>query len=55
MIEERGEKASGDDGKLAKAGGFLGSLKDALLAAGRDEMPSSPARFAKPCDPSWRL
>lgn len=45
MIEERGEKVVGDDAK-AKAAGFLGSLKDALLAAGRDEMPSSPARMA---------
>ncbi|NOT71438.1 MAG: FHA domain-containing protein [Hyphomicrobium sp.] len=46
MIEERGDKALGDDAKVHKAGGFLGSLKDALLAAGRDEMPSSPARMA---------
>lgn len=45
MIEERGEKVVSDDAK-AKAAGFLGSLKDALLAAGRDEMPSSPARMA---------
>lgn len=45
MNEERGEKVAADDAK-AKAGGFLGSLKDALLAAGRDEMPSSPARMA---------
>lgn len=48
MIDERGGKAAGDEGKLAKASGFLGSLKDALLAAGRDEMPSSPAHLAKP-------
>lgn len=46
MIDERGEKAASDDVKAAKAAGFLGSLKDALLAAGRDEMPSSPARMA---------
>lgn len=46
MIEERGEKAMADDAKAGKAAGFLGSLKDALLAAGRDEMPSSPARMA---------
>jgi hypothetical protein len=48
MIEERGEKAAdqnGQNAKLTKAGAFLGSLKDALLAAGRDEMPSSPAKF----------
>lgn len=46
MIEERGDKVSADDAKAGKAAGFLGSLKDALLAAGRDEMPSSPARMA---------
>lgn len=46
MIEERGDKGAADDAKASKAGGFLGSLKDALLAAGRDEMPSSPARMA---------
>lgn len=46
MIEERGDKISADDAKAGKAAGFLGSLKDALLAAGRDEMPSSPARMA---------
>jgi hypothetical protein len=46
MVDERGEKAIGDEAKVQKVGGFLGSLKDALLAAGRDEMPSSPARMA---------
>lgn len=51
MIEERGEKVAADDAKAGKAGGFLGSLKDALLAAGRDEMPSSPARMAAPAIP----
>jgi hypothetical protein len=48
MIEERGEKPADQNGqhaKMTKAGAFLGSLKDALLAAGRDEMPSSPAKF----------
>ncbi len=48
MIEERGDKAADQGSKVGKAGAFLGSLKDALLAAGRDEMPSSPARMAKP-------
>ena len=48
MIEERGDKAADQGAKVGKAGAFLGSLKDALLAAGRDEMPSSPARMAKP-------
>ena len=46
MIDERGEKSVGNGVKAAKGAGFLGSLKDALLAAGRDEMPSSPAKFA---------
>jgi hypothetical protein len=46
MIEERGEKSTANDAKAAKAAGFLGTLKEALMAAGRDEMPSSPARFA---------
>jgi hypothetical protein len=48
MIEERGEKTADQNGqhaKMTKAGAFLGSLKDALLAAGRDEMPSSPAKL----------
>jgi hypothetical protein len=48
MIDERGEKATDQNAKMTKAGAFLGSLKDALLAAGRDEMPSSPARMQKP-------
>ena len=35
MVEERGEKAVGDDAaKVHKAGGFLGSLKDALAGRG---------------------
>jgi hypothetical protein len=46
MSEESAGKLVGDDAKGGKAGGFLGSLKDALMAAGRDEMPSSPARMA---------
>jgi hypothetical protein len=46
MSEERAAKVAGDDAKGGKAAGFLGSLKDALMAAGRDEMPSSPARMA---------
>ncbi len=48
MIDERGDKATDQNAKVTKAGAFLGSLKDALLAAGRDEMPSSPARMQKP-------
>lgn len=45
MSDDSGDKAVAD-AKAARGMGFLGSLKDALLAAGRDEMPSSPARFA---------
>ena len=45
MIDDSADKAAAD-AKNARGNGFLGSLKDALLAAGRDEMPSSPARFA---------
>jgi hypothetical protein len=45
-MEERGEKTGSPADKTSKHGaGFFGSLKDALLAAGRDEMPSSPARL----------
>ena len=46
MSDERAETVVDEDAKGGKAGGFLGSLKDALMAAGRDEMPSSPARMA---------
>ena len=46
MIDERGEKSAAGGGMVAKGAGFLGSLKDALLAAGRDEMPSPAARVA---------
>lgn len=37
MDHERGETTMSDDTKNAKANGFFGSLKDALMAAGRDD------------------
>ena len=37
MDHERGETTMSDDAKNAKANGFFGSLKDALMAAGRDD------------------
>ncbi|PPC86116.1 MAG: hypothetical protein CTY31_04660 [Hyphomicrobium sp.] len=37
MDHERGEMTMSDDTKSAKANGFFGSLKDALMAAGRDD------------------
>lgn len=43
MTVERGEMSGGNGAKAgAKAHGFLGSLKDALLAAGREEPPAVP-------------
>lgn len=45
-MDQRGEKTEGSAAKSEKnAAGFFGSLKDALLAASRDDMPSSPARL----------
>ena len=37
MTTERGQPSAGNGAKAIKAGRFLGSLKDALLAAGRDD------------------
>ncbi len=37
MTTERGESSAGNGAKAIKAGRFLGSLKDALRAAGRDD------------------
>ena len=37
MTTERGQPSAGHGAKAIKAGRFLGSLKDALLAAGRDD------------------
>ncbi len=44
MTIERGEATAG--GHAARAGRFLGSLKDALRAASRDEQPQSPSGTA---------
>lgn len=46
MSIERGDASGGNGAKAAKAGGFLGSLKDALMAASRDE--TAPAAAAAP-------
>ena len=43
MTAERGETTGGKEAKHAKAHKFLGSLKDALMAAGRDEAQTPPA------------
>lgn len=41
MTIERGNESTAGAVKGAKAGRFLGSLKDALLAAGRDDAPAA--------------
>ncbi len=51
MTIERGDASAGGGAKAtkdgaAKAGGFFGSLKDALMAAGRDEAPHVPGKPA---------
>lgn len=38
-MDERGETTSGNEAKAVKGHKFLGSLRDALLAAGRDDAP----------------
>ncbi|MGQ0455726.1 MAG: FHA domain-containing protein [Hyphomicrobium sp.] len=49
MQHERGEASEGHGAKGAKANGFFGSLKDALLAAGReDTAPVQPAAAPGP-------
>ncbi|MFN0217683.1 MAG: FHA domain-containing protein [Hyphomicrobium sp.] len=56
MEHERGEASEGHAAKGAKPTGFFGSLKDALLAAGRDDTvpagvpaaPAVPPALAKP-------
>lgn len=50
MAVERGETTASKEAKAMKAHKFLGSLKDALLAAGRDEAPDQPAN-ATPARP----
>ncbi len=43
MDNERGEESMARDPKGAKPSGFFGTLKDALMAAGRDEVAEQPA------------
>jgi len=43
MTTERGETTAGNEAKAAKGHKFLGSLRDALMAAGRDDVPVVPA------------
>jgi hypothetical protein len=43
MAVERGETTAGNEAKSPKAHKFLGSLRDALLAAGRDDTVPGPA------------
>ena len=42
MAQERGEATAGGGVKATKAGRFLGSLKDALVAASRDDSMAAP-------------
>jgi hypothetical protein len=48
MAIERRETTAGNEAKAVKAHKFLGSLKDALLAAGREDTVSPPALPAAP-------
>jgi hypothetical protein len=48
MAVERGETTGGHEVKAVKAHKFFGSLKDALLAAGRDDTAISAAPMAAP-------
>ena len=43
MAVERGETTAGNEAKAMKAHKFLGSLRDALMAAGRDDTAPAPA------------
>lgn len=43
-----GETTAGHEAKAAKAHKFLGSLRDALMAAGRDDAPAEMAQPPKP-------
>ena len=57
MTVERGNETTAGAPKAARAGRFLGSLKDALLAASRDELPAAGpeaegAAYAKPAQPA---
>ena len=46
MTNERGESSVGHGARAAKANGILGSLRDALKAAGRDDTAPAPAVVA---------
>ncbi|HEY8194288.1 MAG TPA: FHA domain-containing protein, partial [Hyphomicrobium sp.] len=48
MAIERGETTAGNEAKAVKAHKFLGSLRDALMAAGRDDAPVEAAASAPP-------
>jgi len=48
MASERGETTGGNEAKAAKAHKFLGSLREALLAAGKDDAPLEIAQSPKP-------
>jgi hypothetical protein len=48
MAVERGETTAGNEAKVGKPHKFLGSLRDALMAAGRDDTsPGAPAARAQ--------
>ncbi len=46
MAQERGDASAGGGAMATKAGRFLGSLKDALVAASRDDLPAAPPSAA---------
>ena len=48
MTNERGEVSVGNGAKAAKANGIFGSLRDALMAAARDDTATNPPPVAKP-------
>src|ERR1700749_4016249 len=49
MAVERGETTAGNEAKAGKPHKFLGSLRDALMAAGRDDTtPAGSAARAQP-------
>ncbi len=48
MAVERGETTAGNEAKAAKPHKFLGSLRDALMAAGRDETSPGPSPAPAP-------
>jgi hypothetical protein len=52
MAIERGETTAGNEAKAVKAHKFLGSLRDALMAAGRDDAPVEAAASASPAPAS---